>query len=172
MAYWLTETDPIDALKLIPLPQGVERAITPEPRSDATLYHLLTAVAGAPGEFFEVARPQDGMTLVLFTACILVLDDGGRQASFGSLFHVSAAMSEVQMQRLGELMARAWQWLAESLPRLAFPPAIERMITEATSLRYGDGWTGGGLAQAPSSPVAPQDGGVAQALPARAVAAG
>lgn len=164
----IMSTDPLHMLKLTPFPGQLSYLVSDDVRPDATLYHLLAGATATPARLLAGGGDIDSsaaIALTLFGACVMVLEDTDTQVSFGSFGNWGTSFSDLQAERLGALMNRAWDWLSGSLPRLAFPQAIEQMIIEAASLRYGDGRAEGDVATQPIHPLSPLDGGIAEELP-------
>lgn len=161
--------DPLHLLKLTPLPAQLAYIVADDVQPDATLYHLLAGSTAAPARLLaDDARDSSAaIALLLFAACLMVLEDTDTQVSFGNFGAWGTSLSPLQKQRLADLMTWAWDWLSGSLPRLAFPQAVEQMITDVTSLRYGDGWTDGGVPAQPNRPRSPLHGDLAQEVAAQ-----
>jgi hypothetical protein len=133
----VSSMDPFEELRLIPLPRSVARIVSSHDREEISLRHLLAAATASPAKLMEDGRGgRDAMALLLFAACGLISVDGEAQPSFGSFGQWSTSISRLQNQRIEDLTAHAWVWLARSLPRLAFPEPLEAAIGGASMLRY------------------------------------
>jgi hypothetical protein len=137
----LNMKDPIETLKLIPLPDSFVPIISKLDRRDANLYHFLAAATACPLELHK--NPTGGWSILLFAASLIVLDEVESPASFGEFGPWGTNPTRMQAVWMQDNMARAWQWLARSLPSRIFPSHVETMISDVTGLRYDGGGVGG-----------------------------
>ena len=137
----LQKRDPIETLKLIPLPARLASVISEDERFDANLCHFLAAATACPLELS--GSPSEGWSTLLFAASVITLAEAENQVSFGEFGPWGTQLTRMQTIWLQDHLARAWLWLARSLPNRIFPPYVEKMITDVTRLRYDDGGIGG-----------------------------
>ena len=125
------DLDPIEALSLMPLPRTLRKFVSHAPHDEANLTHLLYAVIGSPSVLIENGSGgEDASAIVLLAACWVVCQTSDMPAPAWD------GASSRQLYRIDKLVQRAWEWLRQSLPALAFPRRIEEIITAASSLRY------------------------------------
>ena len=132
--------DPIPDLSRIPLPEGLETFIDSDLQGRANLYHALAAFMGSPASILALGSSARALIdLVLFASACIVGPDGGRPlfaAGSWQFWWARKAISPIQHEAIRIEVSNAWSWLAEHLPSLVFPEALEKIIESAAGLRY------------------------------------
>lgn len=129
-------TDPLPELARIPLPPAFAGTVTGTPPDALSLAHFLNAAVGAPQTLLDGhPRGYDALCLLLFAAARVVTGNAAAQPTSLWWHRTSPLLHEIQEHQLEELGTAAWRWLAQSLPHVAFPPALERHIVAASALR-------------------------------------
>ncbi len=150
----IRHADPLDLLSLMPVPERLAQLVRSELWADVSLRDFLFATLGSPAQLLQDGKAgEDALPVLLLAACSLMLSNHDGHLSYGTM-GACPTLSDLKQWHLADLLGASWWWLAGSLPRLAFPTALETAITAASSLRYSDEERGTGSA-GPGSPTQP-----------------
>lgn len=124
----IQDTDPLDDLSAWPLPADVA-ALVGAGGQDRSACHLVGAATGAPLRVLTPRPPASdrAMAVLIFASAHLALID----ASYHGFWWRDRRMNDAWIDQVEQAALR---WLADQMPRLIFPHAVETIIAEAAAV--------------------------------------
>jgi hypothetical protein len=124
----IQDTDPLDDLSAWPLPADLA-ALVGAGGPDRSTCHLVGAATGAPLRVLApMAKASDrAMAVLVFAAARLAAIDAGNTA----LLWRDSRMNDVWFNQVEQA---AMRWLADQMPRMIFPEAVEAVIADAAAV--------------------------------------